>query len=73
MHLPTALAGIDLGEHVLEIGPRFGASTRVLVDRVPKLAALEIGEAPGSPRWRCSCRTGALSRSRPARPGRPSS
>jgi len=43
--LPGWLAGIDLGEDVLEIGPGFGATTRVLVDRVPRLTALEIDEA----------------------------
>jgi SAM-dependent methyltransferase len=40
--LPPSLAGIDLGDDVLEIGPGFGATTRVLVDLVPRLTALEI-------------------------------
>jgi len=43
--LPPALAGIDLGDHALEIGPGFGATTRVLVDLVPKLTSVEIDEA----------------------------
>lgn len=41
-HLPPSLDGIDLGDDVLEIGPGFGATTRVLVDLVPRLTALEI-------------------------------
>lgn len=40
--LPPSLAGVDLGDDVLEIGPGFGATTRVLVDLVPRLTALEI-------------------------------
>jgi ubiquinone/menaquinone biosynthesis C-methylase UbiE len=43
--LPEALDGIDLGDNVLEIGPGFGATTRVLVDRVPRLTSIEIDEA----------------------------
>jgi SAM-dependent methyltransferase len=43
--LPPALAGVDLGEHVLGIGAGFGATTRVLVDLVPELTSLEIDEA----------------------------
>ncbi|MEC3981368.1 class I SAM-dependent methyltransferase [Amycolatopsis sp. H20-H5] len=43
--LPEALNGQELGESVLEIGPGFGATTRVLVDLVPKLTAVEIDEA----------------------------
>ncbi|WP_437667730.1 class I SAM-dependent methyltransferase [Sorangium sp. So ce1182] len=41
-YLPWALAGIELGDRVLEIGPGYGATTRVLLDRVPALTALEI-------------------------------
>jgi SAM-dependent methyltransferase len=44
-HLPKALEGIDLGDNVLEIGPGFGATTRVLLDLVPKLTSIEIDEA----------------------------
>jgi SAM-dependent methyltransferase len=43
--LPRTLRGIELGDHVLEIGPGFGATTRVLVDRVPALTSIEIDEA----------------------------
>jgi SAM-dependent methyltransferase len=42
--LPTVLADLDLGLEVLEIGPGFGAASRVLADRVPALTALEIDE-----------------------------
>lgn len=40
--VPWALDGIDLGEEVLEIGPGFGATTRLLADRGLKLTALEL-------------------------------
>jgi SAM-dependent methyltransferase len=43
--LPPSLAGTDLGDNVLEIGPGFGATTRVLVDLVPRLTSIEIDEA----------------------------
>jgi SAM-dependent methyltransferase len=42
--LPAMLADFELGDDVLEIGPGFGATTRVLVDLVPKLTALEVDE-----------------------------
>ncbi|WIY05675.1 class I SAM-dependent methyltransferase [Amycolatopsis mongoliensis] len=35
----------DLGDDVLEIGPGFGATTKVLLDVVPKLTVLEIDHA----------------------------
>ena len=35
----------DLGDDVLEIGPGFGATTKVLLDAVPKLTVLEIDPA----------------------------
>jgi ubiquinone/menaquinone biosynthesis C-methylase UbiE len=44
-NMPGRLAGYDLGDDVLEIGPGFGATTAVLLDLVPKLTALEIDEA----------------------------
>jgi len=44
-NLPGRLAGFDLGDNVLEIGPGFGATTKVLVDHAPSLTALEIDEA----------------------------
>jgi ubiquinone/menaquinone biosynthesis C-methylase UbiE len=43
--MPRYLRGIDLGEDVLEIGPGFGATTRVLATMVPRLTAVEIDEA----------------------------
>lgn len=42
--LPWALAGIELGDEALEVGPGYGATTQVLVDRAPSLTALEIDE-----------------------------
>jgi hypothetical protein len=39
------LAKRDLGDDVLEIGPGFGATTKVLLDVVPKLTILEIDPA----------------------------
>jgi SAM-dependent methyltransferase len=43
--VPRSLAGIDLGDNVLEIGPGFGATTRVLLDLVPRLTSIEIDDA----------------------------
>jgi SAM-dependent methyltransferase len=43
--LPAAVGALDLGDEVLEIGPGYGASTRVLVQAVPSLTALEVDEA----------------------------
>jgi SAM-dependent methyltransferase len=40
--LPERLAGVDLGEDVLEIGPGYGATTRVLAAMAPKLTAVEV-------------------------------
>lgn len=42
--VPWGLDGVALGDDVLEIGPGFGATTRLLVDRVPKLSVLELSE-----------------------------
>lgn len=42
--LPWGLAGVDLGEHVLEIGPGFGATTRVLARRPGSLTVVELSE-----------------------------
>jgi SAM-dependent methyltransferase len=39
------LTPFDLGDDVLEIGPGFGATTKVLLDVVPKLTLLEIDPA----------------------------
>ncbi|WP_458246850.1 class I SAM-dependent methyltransferase [Streptomyces sp. MAI_2237] len=40
--LPWALDGVELGEDVLELGPGYGANLRVLVERAPRVTALEI-------------------------------
>jgi SAM-dependent methyltransferase len=40
--LPWGLAHVELGEDVLEIGPGFGATTRVLAGQVPALSVLEL-------------------------------
>ena len=43
--LPWGLAGVDLGEDVLEIGPGFGATTRVLARRPGSLTVVELSES----------------------------
>ncbi len=40
--LPWVLGDLDLGEHVLEIGPGYGAHIRVLIDKAPHYTAVEI-------------------------------
>lgn len=40
--LPRILAGLELGDDVLELGPGYGATTRVLAGLAPRLTALEI-------------------------------
>jgi SAM-dependent methyltransferase len=40
--IPFGLDGIDLGDEVLEIGPGFGATTRVLVRRTGTVNVLEL-------------------------------
>jgi SAM-dependent methyltransferase len=42
--LPWGLEDVELGDRVLEIGPGFGATTRLLVDRTSSLAVLEIDQ-----------------------------
>ena len=42
--LPWGLDGVQLGDDVLEIGPGFGATTRLLVDRASALSVLELDE-----------------------------
>jgi SAM-dependent methyltransferase len=42
--IPWGLDGVSLGDDVLEIGPGFGATTRLLVNRVPRLSVLELSE-----------------------------
>lgn len=39
--LPEALAGLELGDRVLELGPGYGASTRPLAGQVASLTAIE--------------------------------
>jgi SAM-dependent methyltransferase len=40
--LPRVLADVDLGDNTLEIGPGYGAILRLLVDKTPRLTAVEI-------------------------------
>jgi ubiquinone/menaquinone biosynthesis C-methylase UbiE len=42
--LPWGLKGVELGEDVLEIGPGFGATTRVLARRNGHLSVLELDQ-----------------------------
>jgi ubiquinone/menaquinone biosynthesis C-methylase UbiE len=42
--LPRAMADLDFGDDVLEVGPGYGATTDVLSERVPQLTAVEIDE-----------------------------
>jgi SAM-dependent methyltransferase len=42
--IPWTLDGVELGPEVLEIGPGFAATTRVLAGRTAALTALEIDE-----------------------------
>jgi SAM-dependent methyltransferase len=42
--LPWGLGGLELGEEVLEIGPGFGATTRVLARRPGALTVLELSQ-----------------------------
>lgn len=41
-NLPGRMADVDLGKRVLEIGPGFGATTKVLARMVEELTALEV-------------------------------
>jgi SAM-dependent methyltransferase len=43
--LPQVTERRELGAEVLEIGPGYGATTRVLAERIPNLTALEVDEA----------------------------
>jgi len=40
--LPWSLTGVELGANLLEIGPGYGATTRVLVDLAPNVTAVEV-------------------------------
>jgi ubiquinone/menaquinone biosynthesis C-methylase UbiE len=42
--IPWGLDDVELGDDVLEIGPGFGATTRLLAKRVARLSVLEISE-----------------------------
>jgi ubiquinone/menaquinone biosynthesis C-methylase UbiE len=42
--LPWGLKGVELGDHALEIGPGFGATSRVLAERPGRLTILELEE-----------------------------
>jgi SAM-dependent methyltransferase len=43
--LPWGLAGVDLGADVLELGPGFGATTRVLARRSGSLTVVELAKS----------------------------
>ena len=43
--VPFGVDGVDLGDDVLEIGPGFGATTRVLAERTARLSVLELDPA----------------------------
>jgi SAM-dependent methyltransferase len=43
--LPRALAGVDLGDAVLELGPGLGVTTRLLAARTKDLTAVEVDAA----------------------------
>jgi ubiquinone/menaquinone biosynthesis C-methylase UbiE len=47
--VPPALEGLELGEHVLEVGPGFGPATEVLAERVANVTALEIDPKLAAP------------------------
>jgi ubiquinone/menaquinone biosynthesis C-methylase UbiE len=47
--VPPALADLDLGDDVLEVGPGFGPATEVLAQRVPRVTALEIDPRLAAP------------------------
>jgi SAM-dependent methyltransferase len=42
---PWALDGVDLGAHLLEIGPGPGLTTDQLLERTPRVTAVEVDEA----------------------------
>ena len=43
--VPWALQDVQLGEHVLELGPGHGITTNLLRSRIPRITALEIDPA----------------------------
>lgn len=40
--VPWGLEDVELGDDVLEVGPGFGATTRLLADRAPRLTVVEV-------------------------------
>jgi SAM-dependent methyltransferase len=42
--IPWGLEDVTLGDDVLEIGPGFGATTKLLAKRTPQLSVLELSE-----------------------------
>jgi ubiquinone/menaquinone biosynthesis C-methylase UbiE len=40
--VPWGLEGLELGDRVLEIGPGFGATTRLLASQLPRLTVVEL-------------------------------
>ncbi len=40
--VPWGVKGVELGDDVLEVGPGFGATTRVLAGRLERLSVLEL-------------------------------
>jgi SAM-dependent methyltransferase len=40
--MPWVLADVDLGDHLIELGPGFGATTDVLRERVSRVTVVEI-------------------------------
>lgn len=40
--VPFGVDGVDLSDDVLEVGPGFGATARVLVDRTARLSVVEL-------------------------------
>lgn len=40
--MPAVTAGVDLGDHVLELGPGPGRTTELLVELAPRLTAVEV-------------------------------
>jgi SAM-dependent methyltransferase len=47
--LPGALAGVDLGDDVLEVGPGPGRTTDLLKDMTPRLTAVEVDATLAEP------------------------
>jgi len=52
--LPWVTAGVSLGEHALEIGAGYGASTRFLRERAARVTALEYNQEEVL-KWKVRC------------------